>query len=76
MYSNLTDAATSRAKYLFPVPASAAICAFEARKSDGTVVVSKCMDKDLAAERHERAIRDGKFTGLLETVTDDGQFFL
>ncbi|KDQ30400.1 hypothetical protein PLEOSDRAFT_165925 [Pleurotus ostreatus PC15] len=43
----------------------------DARKSDGTVIVSKCMDKDLAAERHERAIRDGKFTGLLETVTDD-----
>ncbi|KAF4572545.1 hypothetical protein EYR36_007053 [Pleurotus pulmonarius] len=71
VYSNPTDAATSRAKYLFPVPASAAICAFEARKSDGSVIVSKCMDKDLAAERHERAIRDGKFTGLLETVTDD-----
>ncbi|KAF7437223.1 hypothetical protein PC9H_004059 [Pleurotus ostreatus] len=71
VYSNPSDTATSRAKYLFPVPASAAICAFEARKSDGTVIVSKCMDKDLAAERHERAIRDGKFTGLLETVTDD-----
>ncbi|KAJ8520584.1 hypothetical protein ONZ45_g2604 [Pleurotus djamor] len=71
VFSNPENTATSRAKYLFPVPASACLCAFEARKANGDIIVGKCMDKDRAREKHEAAIRQGKLTGLLENVTDD-----
>lgn len=72
-YSNTSDKATSRAKYVFPVPASAAVCAFEMRTPDGRIVTGICKEKNQAREEYERAIRDGKFAANLEFVTDDSQ---
>jgi hypothetical protein len=71
-YTNTSDTPTTRAKYVFPVPSRAAVCAFE-MNADGHVIVGVSKEKSKAAEEHEAAIREGKFTGLLEWVTDDGQ---
>ncbi|KAK7029653.1 hypothetical protein VNI00_014351 [Paramarasmius palmivorus] len=71
VFSNPTDNATSRAVYFFPVPASAAICAFEMRTSDDRVLRAKCMDRDVAREKYETAVSQGAEAGLLEWVTDD-----
>ncbi|KAK7451741.1 von Willebrand factor A domain-containing protein 5A [Stygiomarasmius scandens] len=70
-FHNPSNQPTSRAKYVFPVPASAAVCAFELRTSDGLVVTAVSKEKQVAAEEHEKAIRENKVTVLLEMVSDD-----
>lgn len=70
-YVNHSDHPTSKARYYFPVPASAAICSFEMRTSKGRVITGVAKEKLQAREEHERAIASGRFTGLLEWVTDD-----
>lgn len=57
----------TRAKYVFPVPARAAVCGFEMMAEDGTVV----KEKEEARREHQNAIRQGFMTGLVEHVTDD-----
>ena len=74
-FTNTSDTSTSRAKYVFPVPSRAAVCAFEMIHADGRTIVGVSKEKQKATEEHEAAIREGKFTGLLEWVTDDGQFY-
>lgn len=64
---------TGRAKYCFPVPASAAICAFQFKCSDGRILRGECKEKDLALEQYEAAVASGQMAGLLEYVTDDSE---
>jgi len=73
VFANPSDHPTSRAVYCFAVPAGAAVCAFEASLQDGARVVGICKEKDQALQEHEQAISEGKFTGLMEWVTDDGE---
>jgi len=54
-------------------PSRAAVCGFQMKHADGRVIVGVSKEKSKAAEEHEAAVREGKFTGLLEWVTDDGQ---
>ncbi|THU86021.1 hypothetical protein K435DRAFT_684502 [Dendrothele bispora CBS 962.96] len=70
-YYNPSDKPTPRAKYVFPVPASAAICAFELHTSDGRIVTAVSKDMQVAAQEHEQAVQQSKATVLLEMVTDD-----
>jgi len=70
-YTNLSEAATDRAKYVFPVPARAAVCVFELRLADGEVITAVAKDNDQAVQEFERATREGKIAGLVEWVTDD-----
>ncbi|KAK0208890.1 von Willebrand factor type A domain-containing protein [Desarmillaria ectypa] len=70
-YINPSDHPTSKARYYFPVPASAAICSFEMRTSRGRVITGIAKEKLQAREEHEQAVASGRFTGLLEWVTDD-----
>ncbi|TFK76711.1 hypothetical protein BDN72DRAFT_753479 [Pluteus cervinus] len=71
LFSNPGDVATTRCKYYFPVPASAAICSFQMKTSNGRVVNGVCKEKNIARQEFEQAIRAGKFAGMLEYVTDD-----
>ncbi|KAG7450127.1 uncharacterized protein BT62DRAFT_839561, partial [Guyanagaster necrorhizus] len=70
-YINPSDHPTSKARYYFPVPSSAAICSFEMQTSRGRVITGISKEKSQAREEHERAVASGNFTGLLEWVTDD-----
>ncbi|KAJ2933576.1 hypothetical protein H1R20_g3512, partial [Candolleomyces eurysporus] len=70
-FYNATPNRTGRAKYCFPVPASAAICAFQFKSSDGRILRGECKEKDLAQEQYEAAVASGQMAGLLEYVTDD-----
>ena len=63
----------SRAKYVFPVPARAAVCGFEMRTEDGRIITAISMEKETARREHEQAIQQGRLTGLVEHVQDDGQ---
>ena len=64
----------SQAKYVFPVPARAAVCGFEMRTEDGRVITAVAKEKETARREHAQAIRQGRLTGLVEHVKDDGQF--
>ncbi|EKM57246.1 uncharacterized protein PHACADRAFT_183721 [Phanerochaete carnosa HHB-10118-sp] len=60
-----------KAKYIFPVPARAAVCGFEMTTEDGTVIAAVAKEKEEAKREHEQAISQGRMTGLVEQVTDD-----
>ena len=62
-----------RARYVFPVPAGAAVCGFEMRAEDGTVIVAEAKEKEEAAREHLAALRHGRMTGLVEYVSDDSK---
>ncbi|KII87048.1 hypothetical protein PLICRDRAFT_113205 [Plicaturopsis crispa FD-325 SS-3] len=70
-FTNPSTAPTSRAKYVFPVPARAAVCAFEMHFPDRRVISGVVKERAAAAEEHERALNAGQATGLVEWVTDD-----
>ncbi|RDB29586.1 hypothetical protein Hypma_015119 [Hypsizygus marmoreus] len=70
-FFNASDITTGRCKYLFPVPASAAICAFDIQTSDGRTIVGVAKEKDVAQVQYEEALSAGKFAGLANYVTDD-----
>ncbi|PSR72061.1 hypothetical protein PHLCEN_2v12042, partial [Hermanssonia centrifuga] len=61
----------SRAKYVFPVPARAAVCGFEMRTEDGRFITAVAKEREEAKREHEQAIQQGMMTGLVEHVTDD-----
>ncbi|KAJ7596778.1 hypothetical protein C8J56DRAFT_918310 [Mycena floridula] len=71
-FSNPSDHPTSRALYCFPVPASAAICAFEMRTiSEGRVHRGIAKEKQQARAEFEKAVREGRDAGLLECIAAD-----
>lgn len=72
-FTNTSETSTNRAKYVFPIPSRAAVCAFDLTHADGRVIVGVSKEKLKAIEEHDKAIREGKSSGLLEWVTDDSQ---
>ncbi len=64
---------TSRAKYLFPVPARAAVCGFEMHTEDGRSITAIAKEKEGARREHMQAIQQGRTTGLVEHATEDGR---
>ena len=71
MFENESESPTSRAKYVFPLPASAATCAFELEHADGRVIVGVAKERLEAAQAFQSALDAGKTAGLVEWVTDD-----
>ena len=57
---------------MFPVPAKSAVCGFEMRTEDGRVLTAVAKEKDTARREHQQAILQGRLTGLVEHVSDDG----
>ncbi|KAH8102055.1 hypothetical protein BXZ70DRAFT_49953 [Cristinia sonorae] len=69
-FYNPSDEPSPRAKYVFPLPASSAVCAFEMR-SDDRVIHGVAKERQQAKEEHEQAAQQGKLTSLVEWATDD-----
>lgn len=61
----------SQAKYVFPVPAKAAVCGFEMVAADGAIITAVAKENGKARYEHNLATRQGYMTGLVEHVTDD-----
>ncbi|KDQ53740.1 hypothetical protein JAAARDRAFT_197188 [Jaapia argillacea MUCL 33604] len=70
-FSNLSDSSTGRAKYVFPVPSRAAVCAFEMETSSGRKIVGVCKAKEEATQDFENAVRAGRDAAIVEWVSDD-----
>jgi Mg-chelatase subunit ChlD len=71
VFENVSDSPTTRAKYVFPLPESAAACAFELEHADGRIIVGVAKEKSEAAQAFQSAMDAGKTAGLVEWVTDD-----
>jgi hypothetical protein len=74
VYLNTTKANdAASAKYIFPIPARAAVCAFEMKTRDGKVVYGLVKEKEQAKKEYNEAIVQGKWAGLLSEVGKDGE---
>ncbi|KAH9830990.1 uncharacterized protein C8Q71DRAFT_862124 [Rhodofomes roseus] len=63
--------ASATARYVFPVPAGGAVCAFEMRTADGRVVVGEVKEAHRAEIEYKEAVAHNKFAGLLAQATSD-----
>ena len=72
-FHNPSDKPTGRAKYVFPLPANAAVCAFELELEDGSVIVGEIKEKEEAALTFTHAVEQGQAAALVERVTDDSK---
>ncbi|KAI0034575.1 hypothetical protein K488DRAFT_83871 [Vararia minispora EC-137] len=70
-FVNDSGRATGRAKYVFPVPAGAAVCAFEMETSNGKFVVGEVKEKSEAEARYRTALRAGQTAGMVNWAGDD-----
>ncbi|KIP02807.1 hypothetical protein PHLGIDRAFT_130535 [Phlebiopsis gigantea 11061_1 CR5-6] len=61
----------TQAKYVFPVPARAAVCGFEMAAEDGKIITAVVKEREEARREHQAALSQGLMTGLVEHVTDD-----
>ncbi|KIP04028.1 hypothetical protein PHLGIDRAFT_212597 [Phlebiopsis gigantea 11061_1 CR5-6] len=59
-----------QAKYVFPIPARAAVCGF-AMTAGETTITAVAKEKEEAAREHNAAISHGYMTGLVQHVTED-----
>ena len=72
-FYNPSSEPTARAKYVFPLPANSAVCAFDLELEDGSIVVGEVKEKGEAALDFTRAVEQGKTAALVERVTDDSK---
>ncbi|KAH7908679.1 hypothetical protein BJ138DRAFT_1068391 [Hygrophoropsis aurantiaca] len=71
VFANSSETSTGRAKYVFPLPARAAVCAFELEHADGRIITGIAKEKLEAAQMFDKAVQEGRTAGLVEWVTDD-----
>lgn len=76
VYRNESDERSPRSKYVFPVPARAAVCAFSMMREDRNLIYGVAKEKSRAVEEYEAGMRDGKFSGLVNWVSDDGELVI
>ncbi|TFY72211.1 hypothetical protein EVG20_g785 [Dentipellis fragilis] len=57
--------------YICPLPTGATVCGFEMIQSDGTISTGVVKERQLAAAEHEAAVKEGKSSGLVESVIRD-----
>lgn len=72
-FYNPSDQPTGRAKFVFPLPANAAVCAFKLELEDGSVIIGEVKEKEEAALTFTRAVDEGQAAALVEWVTDDSK---
>lgn len=70
--TNRTDVPV-QVKYVFPVPAGGAVCAFEMRTADGKLVVGKVKEAKQAETEYKEAIARNQTAGLLAKAAPDGK---
>ena len=73
VYSNSSALKNAEARYLFPVPANAAVCAFSMETAEG-MIRAVVKEKEIASREYENAVSKGTWAGLLEQVTGDGAY--
>ena len=75
IFKNASEHSTPQTRYIFPLPARSAVCAFEMWTDDGRHIRGVAKERKQAAREHKQAIKTGKLTSLVEWSTDDSMFF-
>ncbi|KAI0058597.1 hypothetical protein BV25DRAFT_1890952 [Artomyces pyxidatus] len=71
-FANTEENATKEAKFMFPVPASAAVCAFQMETSSGGLVVGVVKERSEAQAAYAAAVDAGsKMAGIVNWAADD-----
>ncbi|KZV91279.1 VIT-domain-containing protein [Exidia glandulosa HHB12029] len=65
------NTSASEARYIFPTPANAAVCAFRMQTSGGRAVHARVKELERAKEDFESALAQDKWAGLLQEVAAD-----
>lgn len=73
LYISDHNDSSSRAQYIFPVPVTGAVCAFEMRATGGQAVTGIVMERSKAKKEYDIAISNDKWAGLLYETTPDGK---
>ncbi len=74
VFLNNLSSPSPRAKYVFPVPSGAAVCAFQMCTSDDRLIIGVAKEKNKASKEHKEAVLEGKETALVEWVSDDSAY--
>lgn len=74
IFSNPSPDSTGRAKYIFPVPARAAVCGFGMKTSDGRELIGMAKENQRAEEEYRHAVEQSKVAGLVQWGADDGVY--
>ena len=72
-YTNRSSTSPVDASYVFPVPAKAAVCAFNFVRGDGTKVSGVAKEKQEAKAEYQAAVKAGRTAALGEEQTKDGK---
>lgn len=74
-YKNSSKYGTlTAARYIFPIPDSAAVCAFKMKATDGRIVTGVVKETKNAMNMFEEAVNNGSWAGITYEITSDGQF--
>jgi predicted negative regulator of RcsB-dependent stress response len=71
VYSNTSKLKNATAQYIFPVPANAAVCAFQMKSVNGRSIQAVVKKLDEARAEYEDAIANDQWAGLLQQLTGD-----
>jgi hypothetical protein len=74
-YTNSSTTTPVDASYVFPIPAKAAVCAFNFIRGDGTKVIGSVKEKEEAKTEYHTALRSGQTAALGEEQTKDSNAF-
>ena len=74
MYHNSKNNGKASARYMFPVPAGAAVCSFRMETTSGKKVKAVVKEVSKAKKEYTAAVAKGKWAGLVEQLTGDGEY--
>ena len=74
-YRNESDTPTPMARFVFPVPSHAAICAFSMMTGDNHLIYARAKDSIEATQEFDAAVSEGRAAALQEQVSGDSQLF-
>ena len=74
VYRNTTSSSNAEARYIFPIPANAAVCAFKMTSEDGREIKGVVKKLETANREYDAAVENNIWAGLLERLSGDGLF--
>lgn len=68
-----SNGSLTNARYLFPIPEGASVCAFKMELTNGSVVSGVVKDTEKAKKVFQDAVSQGEWAGLAYEITADGE---
>lgn len=71
--TTFSNGSLTNARYLFPIPEGASVCAFKMELTNGSVVSGVVKDTEKAKKVFQDAVSQGEWAGLAYEITADGE---